>query len=181
MCVPGRRGQASGRWQQLYRGVYASFTGDPPRECLPWAAVLRGGEGAAISHQTAAELDRLTDKPSEVIHVTIGHDRQVRSCGQWQHELAMSRRPRWRWRAEILGALGTIAEGVHSNLEYRYVRDVERAHGLPTARRQARTTRGSRAQYFDNLYEEHGVAVELDGRAAHPCRGPLARYPPRQP
>jgi very-short-patch-repair endonuclease len=58
----------------------------------------------------------------------------------------------------------------HSNLEYRYVRDVERAHGLPKAKRQARMSRGPslrRSQYLDNLYELFGVAVELDGAAHH--------------
>jgi hypothetical protein len=64
------------RWQPLYRGVYAAFTGEPSRTAWRWAAVLRAGEGAALSHYTAAELDRLTDRASNVIHVTIGHDRR---------------------------------------------------------------------------------------------------------
>jgi hypothetical protein len=83
----------------------------------------------------------------------------------------MSERTSLRWHAEMLGALGIIADGVHSNLEFRYVRDVERAHGLPAAKRQAKTVRGARSQYIDNLYEAFGVAVELDGRAAHPIEG----------
>jgi very-short-patch-repair endonuclease len=77
---------------------------------------------------------------------------------------AMTRRNRLRWRAELAAALADIGEGVHSLLEYRYVRDVERRHGLPAADRQARARRG----YLDNLYEEYQVCVELDGRAAHP-------------
>jgi hypothetical protein len=67
----------SGRWQPLYRGVYAAFTGEPSRAAWQWAAVLRAGAGAALSHYTAAELDRLTDRVSDVIHVTIGHDRKA--------------------------------------------------------------------------------------------------------
>jgi hypothetical protein len=51
----------SGRWRSVHRGVYATFTGDPGREALLWAAVLRAGAGAALSHQTAAELIGLTD------------------------------------------------------------------------------------------------------------------------
>jgi very-short-patch-repair endonuclease len=81
-------------------------------------------------------------------------------------------RSRTRWHDEIVGALAVIADGVHSNLEYRYVRDVERAHGLPKAKRQARMPRGAaprRWQYLDNLYELFGVAVELDGAAHHPA------------
>jgi hypothetical protein len=83
---------------------------------------------------------------------------------------AADQRGRLRWRDDILGALPLIADGIHSNLEYRYVRDVERGHSLPPAKRQARLTRGSprsRSQYLDNLYAPFGVVVELDGRAAH--------------
>lgn len=64
-----------GRWQRLERGVYAAFTGDPARESLLWAALLRAGPGAVFSHQTAAELDGLVDRPSPVIHVAVPADR----------------------------------------------------------------------------------------------------------
>jgi hypothetical protein len=67
----------SGRWQPLYRGVYATFTGRPSRIALLWAAALRGGPGAALSYDTAAELDRLADKPSTCIHVTVSLARQI--------------------------------------------------------------------------------------------------------
>jgi hypothetical protein len=80
---------------------------------------------------------------------------------------AIEARPKLRWRAELTGALDDIGAGTHSLLEFRYVRWVERPHGLPVATRQAGARRGSRAQYLDNLYAKFGVAVELDGRAAH--------------
>jgi hypothetical protein len=57
-----------------------------------------------------------------------------------------------------------------SALERNYVHGVERAHGLPTARRQAKRRLGSGTRYLDNLYED-GVCVELDGLAAHPEEG----------
>jgi hypothetical protein len=57
---------------------------------------------------------------------------------------------------------------VHSSLEHRYLRDVERPHALPRGTRQARARHDRRTQYRDVLYEEYGVAVELDGRATHP-------------
>ena len=65
-------------------------------------------------------------------------------------------------------AWAALYEGVHSNLEYRYVRDVERPHGLPRAARQVRVIRDGAPRYLDNLYEEGMVCVELDGRTAHP-------------
>lgn len=67
----------SGRWQVLQRGVYLVFTGPPVREAALWAALHAAGPGAALSHQTAAELFKLTDRPSAAIHVTIPERRRV--------------------------------------------------------------------------------------------------------
>lgn len=60
-----------GRWQRLHYGVYAAFTGQPSRPAVLWAAVLRAGPRALLSHETAAELDGLADKPSRQIHLTV--------------------------------------------------------------------------------------------------------------
>jgi hypothetical protein len=68
---------SSGRWQQLYPGVYATFTGGPGRSASLWAAILSAGPGAMLSHETAAELQRLTDKPIQTIHVTVPGQRHV--------------------------------------------------------------------------------------------------------
>ena len=68
---------ASGQWQQIHRGVYATFTGLPGRATQLWAAVLSAGPGAALSHETAAELHWLTSKPADLIHVTIPVQRRV--------------------------------------------------------------------------------------------------------
>jgi hypothetical protein len=83
--------------------------------------------------------------------------------------VAMGARKKMRWRGEIQVALGDADGGVLSVLEYRYVHRVERPHGLPVARRQARIRRGTGSRYLDNLYEEYGVCSELDGTAAHPA------------
>jgi hypothetical protein len=223
-----------GRWQPLYRGVYATFTGPPGRESLLWGAVLRAGPGAALSHQSAAELDNLTSARAGTIHVTVRPKHTVtvsriergagvppivvhesRRIAEALHPVrlpprtrveetvldlvqaarsfdealswlitacsrrrttqaallaAMRARPRLPWRAQLASALGDIGDGVHSMLEFRYVHGVERPHKLPLASRQARRQRDTRSQYLDSLYEEFGVAVELDGRAAHEDR-----------
>ena len=67
----------AGRWQGVRRGVYVVFSGPLGREAVLWAAVCYAGPRAALSHQTAAELHRITDRPSELIHVTIPADRRV--------------------------------------------------------------------------------------------------------
>ena len=64
-------------------------------------------------------------------------------------------------------ALGESDEGVHSGLELRYARDVERAHDLPAAQRQARREIAGRVHYRDNWYAEYRVCVELDGLSFH--------------
>ena len=66
-----RRRLALGRWRRLQRGAYATFSGPTPRQAELWAALLRAGPGAALSHQTAAELHGLADQRSEQIHVTV--------------------------------------------------------------------------------------------------------------
>lgn len=80
---------------------------------------------------------------------------------------ALGQRTRHRWRELLVDALGDVADGVESVLEYRYVRRVERPHGLPRARRQRITVIGGRRRRTDNEYEPFGVVVELDGRIGH--------------
>ena len=214
----------SDRWRPLYWGVYATFTGEPSREAALWAAVLRAGPEAVLSHETAAELDGLTRERSAVVHVTVPGGKRVdpvpglrvhrslrldearhpsrvpprtraeetvldltqaartfdaafgwlcQACGSRLTTpdrllAAMNLRPRVRWRDSLRDALSDISDGAHSALEVHYVRDVERPHGLPRARRQARIRRGPGRIYLDNLVERYRVCVELDGRAAHP-------------
>jgi hypothetical protein len=220
--VIGRR-LASGRWRAMHRGVYATFTGELSREAVLWAAVLRAGPGAALSHQTAAELLGLADAPSEAIHLTVPcgrhpepipgaivhlsariaaaiHPAQLpprtrieetvidltqtavsfdaaynwlsRAVGRRLTtpallRAALAERPKVRRRPDLLVALSDISEGAHSLLERRYVRDVERAHGLPAADRQVRVILDGRTHYLDNCYQAIGLAIELDGQIAH--------------
>jgi hypothetical protein len=66
-----------GRWQRLHVGVYAAFSGRPPRSALIWAAVLRGGPDAVLSHETAAELSGLMVPSGPVIHLTVPSGAQI--------------------------------------------------------------------------------------------------------
>ena len=213
----------SGHWQRVHPGVFATFIGPPCRAAPLWAAVLRAGPGATLSHQTAAELHGLTRTAARLIHVTVPAERRVESgagiiihrsarilqarhpcqapqrtrieetvldlaeaartfddalgwaCAACGGRLttpqrirdAMARRARLRFREPLELALDDIAAGAHTVLEHRYLRDVERPHGLPRARRQVRVVRGSRVEYQDALYQEYLVVVETDGRLAH--------------
>ncbi len=77
----------------------------------------------------------------------------------------VARRVRLRRRALIVAVIADAAQGVHSNLERRYLTDVERAHRLPAADRQLRPRGPTR--YLDVAYREQRVLVELDGRLGH--------------
>jgi very-short-patch-repair endonuclease len=223
----------SGRWQTLYRGVYTAYTGPPSRQSALWAAVLRCGPEAALSHFTAAELDGLADDQRDPVHVTVPAQAQIRmsdrghpsgapaivvhrsarlsmtrhpartpprtrteetvldlvelapsfdgafhwlsaACGRRlvtpaQLRAAAGCRAKLRWRDDVLVAIEEISDGIMSNLERGYVRRVERPHRLPRPNRQCRRRQGGRSAYLDNLYEDLGLAVELDGLAAHPA------------
>jgi very-short-patch-repair endonuclease len=70
----------SGRWRRVHDGVYATFSGPLSREARLWAAVRRAGEGAVLSHETAAEVQELIGQraPGATIHITVpGHRRPV--------------------------------------------------------------------------------------------------------
>jgi hypothetical protein len=66
-------------------------------------------------------------------------------------------------RELIEAVLGDVAAGARSALERRYMRDVERAHGLPAADRQ----RVDSGAVRDVEYERWLTRVELDGRLGH--------------
>lgn len=217
----------SGRWQRIYPGVYATFSGRLSRKARLWAAIRWAGDGAMLSHETAAELHGMIDRPlSETIHIIVPLHRRpaqlrpasgvtVHRSGQsriqdlgpfnlprsgiddtvldlitaaptFDHgyawisravsrqlvtvgmlRAALSRRSRMRWRAWLNDALAEADDGVLSSLELRYVRDVERAHGLPSSQHQARRRIDGKTHVKDNWYPEYSLAVEIDGPAYH--------------
>ncbi|WP_328461785.1 type IV toxin-antitoxin system AbiEi family antitoxin domain-containing protein [Actinoplanes sp. NBC_00393] len=67
----------SGRWQRLSAGIYATSSGAVPRQALRWAAVLRAGPGAMLSHRSAAEEVGLIEAGSGPLHVTVPAVRHI--------------------------------------------------------------------------------------------------------
>lgn len=216
----------SGRWQQVYAGVYATFSGPVGRNAVLWAAVLYCGPEARLSHETAAELHGLIDERFPLIRVTIPSYRKVRPpegvvihrsariSRPWQpaglppHTFieetiidlvhaaedlddvaalvasAFSRkltsepslrraaadRKKLRWRRELDEIISMAAGGMHSVLEYRHDRDVQRAHGLPEPLKQSRFRKPDGVNgYRDRYYPQYdGLVIELDGRRSRP-------------
>lgn len=85
------------RWQRLQTGVYATFSGVPPRAAMLWAAVLRAGPDAVLSHHTAAELYGLLNTPAPLIHLTVPSGSKIsRPAGavvHYSHRLDQARHP----------------------------------------------------------------------------------------
>ncbi|TXH22987.1 MAG: hypothetical protein E6R06_15875 [Mycobacterium sp.] len=79
---------------------------------------------------------------------------------------ALDSRQRVRDRHWLRAVLVDIAEGTCSVLEHGYLNRVERAHGLPRATRQVRSTTSAGVSYRDAEYGER-LVVELDGRLFH--------------
>jgi hypothetical protein len=81
-------------------------------------------------------------------------------------ERELASRPRLRHGALLREVIVDIRAGAHSAAEVRYVRDVERPHGLPTASRQVKSAANGGAIH-DNTYEPYDVVIEVDGRLGH--------------
>lgn len=80
---------------------------------------------------------------------------------------ALDRRPKLPRRRFLRTVLEDVADGAYSVLERRYLTEVERPHGLPTASRQRRASAGGGAAFRDVEYVGQRLVVELDGRLAH--------------
>jgi hypothetical protein len=80
---------------------------------------------------------------------------------------ALQVRSRLRRRRFLLEVLADVAEGAYSVPERRYLRRVERAHGLPRGHRQLRASLTAGAAYRDVHYRRFRMVVELDGRLGH--------------
>jgi hypothetical protein len=79
----------------------------------------------------------------------------------------LDRLPRLKRRRLLRAILADVASGAFSVLERLYLRDVERAHGLPTGIRQRRVRHAGTVAHRDVEYRAHGLVVELDGRLGH--------------
>jgi hypothetical protein len=105
------------RWRQIHRGVYATFTGPLTRDAQLWAAVLYAGEGAQLSHHTAAELHGLSNGHSRLIHVTVPAHRRVRPVAGMVIHISARTDPRARFPRGVLPRTfveETITDLVHA-------------------------------------------------------------------
>jgi hypothetical protein len=90
----------SGRWQRVFTGTYATFSGQIPYRARVTAAVLRAGPGAMARARTAAALYGLADQPPDrPIQVLVPATRRVSLEpgieARYSRDAAARRHPLW--------------------------------------------------------------------------------------
>jgi Transcriptional regulator, AbiEi antitoxin len=146
-----RRVEVVGPWQFIREtpGVRpARSVQDPPRltvEC------------------TVLDLADARDTGEVIQLITTAVQRRLTTVRKLRREL--DGRARHRHRALLRDLLFDVGVGAESPIELRYLRDVERPHGLPKGTRQQ--SRSGLLYLTDVDYEEYGVIVELDGRVGY--------------
>lgn len=137
------------------------------RDAAGWR-FARGVPPHTLIEETVIDLVDAADDFDDVIaYVTAAFGRKLTGSERLMAEAAV--RPRLRWRADLEEIIAAAAGGAHSAIEYRYDRDVEQAHGLPSAGKQVPFTKpGGSTGFRDRYYEEYRLIVELDGKQYHP-------------
>ncbi|MER7249317.1 hypothetical protein [Kribbella sp. NPDC000426] len=126
-------------------------TRDPPAVRLEVAVLIAAAAETDVARRAAILLDACRQRRTTPARLSAE-----------LHSL-----PELKGRRVLRRILTDAAEGVQSFLEQTYLRRVERAHGLPRARRQVRVVDGGSVVYRDSEYTPYDVIVELDGRAGH--------------
>ena len=130
---------------------YIAVDGQPPLTSRADTAV-----DLAVAEPTARDAQQLLTELVTSRRVTA---EQVRA--------QLVERPPWRYRRALEQAVYLVDSGVESMLEELYAVDVEVAHGLPSARRQAPFRVDGRTLFEDAVYDELDIplTVRLDGRS----------------
>lgn len=161
---------ATGRLHRLHRGVYAVG-----HTALPWqapfvAAVLVAGEGAVLSHGSAAAWWAIRPRPSGNVHVTI-----PRNTGRDRHHRVTIHRAHPNARGiPTLRALrrehGDHGDWRQSDFE-AYIIDICRTHGIPLPQ----TNVPLLGEVVDAYWPEYRVVAEPDGMTWHGTRAAARR------
>lgn len=153
--------------------VLVPATGGRPRISGPWqfvrerpdvrSPVMRGNPPRINVEDTVLDLADSPDVDLAKIITWAGNAVQQRLTTPQRLRRALDRRPRISRRSLLTELFGEVTVGVRSPLERRYLRDVERPHGLPPGVRQS----GQAGTEVDVWYRDFGLLVELDGRRGH--------------
>ena len=148
-------------WSQL---PGSSSCGSHGSQSASSGTPARPGSGPKTRFSTLAGRCRTTWRPStcSLMRSVRGTPRPPVWVAPWLLGRELESRRTW-----LDGVLADLSEGTCSVLEHGYLVRVERAHGLPRARRQRVESAGGRAVVRDVRYERYDVTVELNGRLFH--------------
>lgn len=164
----------SGRLHRLHRGVYAVGHAHLAIEGRWLAAVFACGEGAVLSHESAAALWGISPRSPSVVHVTVpSHNGRARRKGIRIHrtttleseDTTRRRNIPVTTHARTLRDLGYGPEPTRSDLERAFLR-LCRRHRVPAPEVNSRLG----PHTVDFLWREAGVVVEVDGYRYHSDR-----------
>jgi hypothetical protein len=142
-----RRIEAAGPWRFIRErpgARPARSVNEPPR--LPV-------ETALLDLADARDAGEVVELITIAVQRRLTTVKRLRQC--------LERRARHPHRALLRDLLCDVAAGAESPIELRYLRDVERPHGLPTGTRQQ--SRSGLPYRADVDYDEFDLIVELDG------------------
>lgn len=105
------------RWQRLHRGVLLTHSGTPSWRSRAWGAVLYAGDGAALSHASAAFIEEVRPTPPRMVDVSVpAHRRVMPTAGVVLHRRSPMPptvgRPRRTWRGDTVLDLVASAASV---------------------------------------------------------------------
>ena len=164
----------AGRLHRLFRGVYAVGHRKLSREGRWMAAVLACGEGAALSHSSAAHLWSLSPTSPPSAHVTVPGDagrasrRGIvlhRSTTLTPSDVTRRHNIPVTTEARTKRDMGWSTERTRSDLERKFLA-LLRSHELPLPEVNARLGPFE----VDFLWRNEGLIVELDGFEFHSSR-----------
>jgi len=165
----------NGRWQRVYPGVYATFTGSIDASQQVWAALLHAGPGSAACCSTALWLFGVLDRTPETLHISIPEARRVRPLA----DVRMHRRrglnrpvppvhpvaapPRIRVEESVLDECTRLAEDEVVALVLRAVQRGKTTAGRLEGALAARSVQPKRSLIYDVLADARsGVASPLE-------------------
>jgi very-short-patch-repair endonuclease len=164
----------AGHLHRLHRGVYAVGHPELSREGRWIAAVFACGEGAALSHGSAAALWKLSPTCPPLVHVTVpGTTGRARRRGIALHrsstltprDTTLRRNIPVTTQARTLRDLGWGTERTRSDLERLFLR-LCRRHGIPKPEVNVRIG----PYEVDFLWRAERLVVEVDGWKYHSDR-----------
>ena len=155
----GRR-VAAGRLYPIFRGVYAVGHTGLSNEGRWMAAVLACGDGAVLSHRSAAELWAMLKPVSGPVHVTV----PVAGGRRKRDGICIHRSP------YLTSAVTTRRNGIAVTKPHRTIADLRRTEKPSVVRRAIRQAEFDRRPIGDQGHETQGTWSDVEARFLRLCR-----------